>query len=99
MSDDRCPTSHGHLRCMHRPGHSGNCEVNDPTSRRIPDPPVDLDAQRELSRAARRIVELEAALMRIRTSACDAPGEGSACACCIARRRMAFAALEGLAAA
>ncbi len=28
-TDERCPTTHGHYRCKHSRGHTGNCEAED----------------------------------------------------------------------
>lgn len=59
----------------------------------------DLDAQRELARAAKRIVLLEKALKRILEAPCDARGTSvlaTACTCCLHDRMVARAALDGV---
>lgn len=58
----------------------------------------DLDAPRELSRAAKRILILEAALKEIAEGHCDARGATllGSCKCCLHDRTIAKAALAGV---
>lgn len=67
----RCPTTHGPHQCEREANHEGECET-----RAADIPPgvvvtLDLDARRELVKAARRIEILERALQEIRHTNCD----------------------------
>lgn len=85
-----CETRHGSFQCERAAGHGGECE----TSERAPRArPVDMDAQRELAKAAKRIAELEAALRHIQSMPCDGPT--IACDCCRYDRMVASNALVG----
>jgi hypothetical protein len=92
----RCPTTHGPHQCRMNAGHPGECE-NDPglgprLGRVVS---LDLDAQRELAKAGRRIEALEAALRVIRTFACEAKTPEASCECCRRFREFASGALGG----
>ena len=91
----RCPTSHGPHQCRLNVGHPGECENDPGLGPRLGRVVIDRDAQRELSKAAHRIEALEAALRVIRTFACEATGEGTACPCCVRFREFASGALGG----
>lgn len=62
------------------------------------DVPAHADHEREIRRAADRILKLEAALKTIIEAPCDAHGQilVSACACCLHDRMIARAALDGV---
>lgn len=92
----RCPTTHGPHQCRLSAGHPGECE-NDPglgprLGRVVS---LDLDAQREIAKAAHRIAALEGTLRIIRTFACESTKEGTACECCVRFREFASGALGG----
>jgi hypothetical protein len=91
----RCPTTHGPYRCKLNAGHPGECENDPGLGPRGRAVILDLDAQRELSKAARRIEALEAAIRLVRTFACESTSERTACACCVRFREFASGALGG----
>lgn len=90
----RCPTTHGPHQCRMNVGHPGECENDPGLGRRGQAVILDRDAQRELSKAASRIVFLETALRLVKTFACSSSGEGVACECCKSFRQFANEALE-----
>jgi hypothetical protein len=90
----RCPTTHGPHRCKLNVGHPGECENDPGLGKRGQVVALDRDAQRELSKAASRIVFLEAALRLVKTMGCASTSEGAACECCKRFRSFATEALE-----
>lgn len=90
----RCPTTHGTHRCKLESGHAGECENDPGLGKQGRVVVLDLDAQRELSRAASRIVLLEDALRVVKHGACAADEKNAACACCVRIRDFAAQVLE-----
>lgn len=62
----RCTTARGQFRCDREAGHGGDCETDAGPRARVRVAPADLDARRELVKAAKRICDLEGALVKIR---------------------------------
>lgn len=90
----RCPTSHGLFQCAREVGHAGECETDATLGARGRIVTLDVDAQRELAKASKRIEGLEAVLRVIRTTFCSSPADDAACDCCRRFRDFADGALR-----
>lgn len=98
----RCKNVHGGVQCDKEEGHSittpdgityfTECEtVHGPKA--LPLRPS--DSQRELRRAAARILQLEKALEEIKTMPCGSSDNDASCLCCLHDREIASMALDG----
>lgn len=91
----RCPTSHGVFQCAREVGHGGECETDATLGIQGRIVTLDQDAQRELAKAATRILQLERTLHDIAQAPCSSPEKGTACACCRLHRLTVYAVVGG----